>query len=107
MTRRPRRNHGPAFEARSLPRTRSGVALEAVKGERTLADPAQRLYVHPNLISKRLAPPRRKARDRLLGIYRSAVMRRAALGLGASRKAARIASAQSCGLDRVVSTSRS
>ncbi len=43
MTRRPRRNHSAAFEAR--------VALEAVKGERTLADLAQQYDVHPNQIT--------------------------------------------------------
>ena len=52
MTRRPRRNHGAAFKAKSLPRTRSGVALEAIKGERTLAELAQRFDVHPNLITQ-------------------------------------------------------
>ena len=44
MTRRPRRNHSPAFKAR--------VALEAVKGERTLAELAQRFDIHPNLITQ-------------------------------------------------------
>ena len=44
MTRRPRRNHSPAFKAK--------VALEAIKGERTLADLAQRFDVHPNLITQ-------------------------------------------------------
>ena len=43
MTRRPRRNHSPAFEAR--------VALEAIKGERTLAELAERFAVHPNQIT--------------------------------------------------------
>ena len=44
MTRRPRRNHSPSFKAR--------VALEAIKGERTLADLAQHFNVHPNLITQ-------------------------------------------------------
>ena len=44
MTRRPRRTHSPAFEAR--------VALEAIKGERTLSELAQRFDVHPNLITQ-------------------------------------------------------
>ena len=44
MTRRPRRNHSPAFKAR--------VALEAIKGERTLSDLAQQFDVHPNLITQ-------------------------------------------------------
>jgi transposase len=43
MTRRPRRNHTPAFKAK--------VALAAVKGERTLAELAQRYDVHPNQIT--------------------------------------------------------
>ena len=42
MSRRTRRNHSPAFKAK--------VALEALKGERTLADLAQRHDVHPNQI---------------------------------------------------------
>src|ERR671913_136066 len=40
MTRRPRRNHTPAFEAK--------VALAAVRGERMLAALAQQFDVHPN-----------------------------------------------------------
>ena len=44
MTRRPRRNHSPAFRAK--------VALEAIKGERTLAELAQRFDVHPDLITQ-------------------------------------------------------
>jgi transposase-like protein len=43
MTRRPRRNHTPAFKAK--------VALAAVKGERTLAELAQQFDVHPNQIT--------------------------------------------------------
>ena len=43
MTRRPRRNHTPAFKAK--------VALAAIKGEKTLAELAQQYDVHPNQIS--------------------------------------------------------
>jgi transposase-like protein len=44
MTRRPRRNHGAAFKAK--------VALEAMKGEQTLSELAERFQVHPNQISQ-------------------------------------------------------
>ncbi len=43
MTRRTRRNHTAAFEAK--------VAVAAVKGEKTLAEPAQLYDVHPNQIT--------------------------------------------------------
>ena len=43
MTRRPRRNHTPAFKAK--------VAVAAIKGDRTLADLAQQFDVHPNQIT--------------------------------------------------------
>ncbi|WP_447953470.1 IS3 family transposase [Sphingopyxis chilensis] len=43
MSKRPRRNHVPAFKAR--------VALEAIKGEKTLAELAQQFDVHANQIS--------------------------------------------------------
>src|SRR5258707_12813323 len=43
MTRRPRRNHTPAFKAK--------VALAAIKGEKTLAGLAQLFDVHPNQIT--------------------------------------------------------
>ena len=43
MSKRPRRNHSPAFKAK--------VALAAVKGEKTLADLAQQFDVHPNQIT--------------------------------------------------------
>lgn len=41
--RRPRRNHSPAFKAK--------VALEAVKGEKTLAQLASQFDVHANQIA--------------------------------------------------------
>jgi transposase len=44
MTRRPRRNHSPAFKAK--------VALAAIKGEKTLAELAQQFDVHPNQIAQ-------------------------------------------------------
>lgn len=44
MSRRPRRNHSPTFKAR--------VALEAVKGEYTLAELAKRHDVHANQITQ-------------------------------------------------------
>jgi len=43
MSRRPRRNHSPAFKAK--------VALAAVKGEKTLSELAQLYDVHPNQIT--------------------------------------------------------
>jgi len=43
MSRRPRRNHTPAFKAK--------VALAAVKGDRTLAQLAEQFDVHPNQIA--------------------------------------------------------
>lgn len=47
MSKRPRRNHSPAFKAK--------VALAAVKGEKTLAELAQQFDVHPNQIVDRRA----------------------------------------------------
>jgi len=44
MTRRPRRNHLPAFKAK--------VALAALKGEKTLAELAQLYDVHANQITQ-------------------------------------------------------
>ncbi len=43
MTRRPRRNHTPAFKAK--------VALAVLKGEKTLTELAQAFDVHPNQIT--------------------------------------------------------
>jgi len=44
MTKRPRRNHGAVFKAK--------VALEAIKGEQTLIELAERFQVHPNQITE-------------------------------------------------------
>ena len=44
MSRRPRRNHTPAFKAK--------VALAAVRGELTLVQLAERFDVHPNQITQ-------------------------------------------------------
>ena len=44
MSKRPRRNHSPAFKAK--------VALVAVKGEKTVSELAQQFDVHPNLITQ-------------------------------------------------------
>ena len=43
MSRRPRRNHTPAFKAK--------VALAAIKGDRTIAQLADQFDVHPNQIT--------------------------------------------------------
>ncbi|SDF62288.1 Helix-turn-helix domain-containing protein [Agrobacterium pusense] len=44
MTRRPRRNHSPAFKAK--------VALAAIRGEQTLVELSQQFYVHANQIKQ-------------------------------------------------------
>ena len=44
MSKRPRRNHTPAFKAK--------VASAAVKGEKTLAELAQQFDVHPDQITQ-------------------------------------------------------
>ena len=44
MSKRPRRNHGAVFKAK--------VALEAIKGEQTLVELAERFQVHPNQIAE-------------------------------------------------------
>jgi len=44
MARRPRRNHGAAFKAK--------VALEAIKGDQTVVELAERFEIHPNQITE-------------------------------------------------------
>ena len=44
MSKRPRRNHTPAFKAR--------VALAAIKGDRTPAQLAEQFDVHPNRLHR-------------------------------------------------------
>lgn len=48
MSRRPRRNHSPAFKAK--------VALAAIKGEKTLAELAEQFDVHANQIASWRTP---------------------------------------------------
>ena len=43
MSKRPRRNHAPAFKAK--------VALAAIEGDRTLVELAEQFDVHPNQIT--------------------------------------------------------
>ena len=43
MSKRPRRNHSPAFKAK--------VALDAIRGDKTLAELAKQYDVHPNQIT--------------------------------------------------------
>lgn len=43
-SKRPRRNHGAGFKAK--------VALEAIKGEKTIVELAERFQVHPNQITE-------------------------------------------------------
>ncbi len=55
MSRRPRRNHTPAFKAK--------VALAAIKGDRTLAQLAEQFDVHPNQVTTWKAQLEGKAAD--------------------------------------------
>ena len=59
MSRRPRRNHAPAFKAK--------VALAAVKGEATLAELAKRFDVTPGAGHRVEGPA---ARRRYCGVFR-------------------------------------
>ena len=43
MSRRPRRNHSPAFKAK--------VAIAAINGERTISQIAEQFDVHPNQVT--------------------------------------------------------
>jgi transposase len=43
MSKRPRRNHSPAFKAK--------VALDAIRGDKTLAELSKQYDVHPNQIT--------------------------------------------------------
>jgi transposase len=43
MSRRPRRNHSPAFKAK--------VAIAAIKGDRTIVQIAEQFDVHPNQVT--------------------------------------------------------
>jgi transposase-like protein len=57
MSRRPRRNHSAAFKAK--------VALEAVMGDRTIAEIAQKHHVHPNQVTEW----RRQLLERAIGVF--------------------------------------
>lgn len=57
MTRRPRRNHSPAFKAK--------VALAAIKGEKTMSELAQQFDVHPNQIKQW----KDQALDRMVDVF--------------------------------------
>jgi transposase len=52
-----RRKHSPSFKAR--------VALEALKGEKTVAQIAGRYEVHPNLVTKW----RKQLQDQAAGVF--------------------------------------
>jgi transposase-like protein len=64
MTKRPRRNHTPAFKAK--------VALAAIKGDKTLADLAQQFDIHPNQITQWKA----QLQEGAAGVFGSDVRRR-------------------------------
>lgn len=57
MSKRPRRNHSPAFKAK--------VALAAIKGDKALAELSQQFDVHPNQI----ADWSRQLQDRAANVF--------------------------------------
>lgn len=57
MSRRPRRNHSAAFKAK--------VALDAVKGDKTVAEIAHKHDVHPNQVTEW----RRQLLDRAVDVF--------------------------------------
>jgi transposase len=61
MSRRPRRNHSAAFKAK--------VALEAVKGDKTVAEIAHKHDVHPNQVTEW----RRQLLDRAVDVFGGAL----------------------------------
>jgi transposase-like protein len=65
MSRRPRRNHTPAFKAK--------VALAAIKGDRTLAQLAEQFDVHPpaQCLSRRLPRPSSRGPAHRLPLWRA------------------------------------
>lgn len=60
MSRRPRRNHSATFKAK--------VALDAVKGDKTIAEVAQKHDVHPNQVTEW----RRQLLDRAADVFGTA-----------------------------------
>jgi len=60
MSRRPRRNHSATFKAK--------VALDAVKGDKTIAEVAQKHDVHPNQVTEW----RRQLLDRAADVFGAA-----------------------------------
>ncbi len=61
MSRRPRRNHSPAFKAKG--------AIEALGDGRTVAEIAQKHDVHPNQVTEW----RRQLMERAAGVFGAAV----------------------------------
>ena len=61
MSRRPRRNHSPAFKAK--------VAIEALADGKTIAEIAQKHDVHPNQVTEW----RRQLMDRAAGVFGASI----------------------------------